>query len=387
MLKRTSKLTGFWREKLACAYFFACPGIAYGIFTSRLPALKALTQANDAQIGFLLFSFGIASFCGLLGSRYLLAHISVKWLTGLSSLILSIAFIFAALAFSFWQLLGFGMVAGLAMGLCDVSMNAQGIIIEKKYHQRSISFFHASYSFGGVLGALTGSLFAAFALSPFMNFLIIVGLYLCLWPVAVRHLATEKSSKGGEREKSVAKLPVIIYILGLMSLGCYVSEGSIGEWGSILLHSVKSASQEQAALVFACFSTTMVVGRFLGDGMRARFSDFTIVFSGSVAGCVCMVVVLLSSNPLVCLVAYTCMGFGFAPIVPILFSRAGSVPGVSPGRASSTISLMSYSGLLVFPPFIGVLAQWIGLDNALWLIVAVIAGIIYGSFSLRRNNK
>lgn len=378
----------YWQEKLACAYFFACPGIAYGIFTSRLPALKALTAANDAEIGFLLLAFGASSFSGLLVSRFLIDHAGARIITGCASLALSIFLVTASLALSYWQLLGFGMAAGLSMGLCDVSMNAQGIILEKKHHQRSISFLHASYSLGGVCGALSGSVFAAANLSPFMNFLLVQGFYLFLWPLAFGRLQDEKhaSTKAG-RNKTAVPLPVLIYIFGIMSMCSYVSEGSIGEWGSILLHSAKGASQELAALVFACFSTTMVIGRFLGDGIRAKFSDFVIVFTGSLIACAGMIVILISSSPVVCLCSYACMGAGCAPIVPILFSRAGNVPGVSPGRASSIISLLSYSGLLVFPPFIGMLAQGIGLDNALWIIVFAIFCILCGSFSLRKNCK
>lgn len=378
-------LSTFWREKLACAYFFACPGIAYGIFTSRLPAFKALTGANDAQIGFLLLAFGAASFCGLLGSGHLIEKFNAKWVTGLAALSLSMAFTVAGFAWNYWQLLGFGMLGGLSMGLCDVAMNAQGIFIEKKHHHRAISFFHACYSLGGVGGSLGGSLFAAFSLSPFLNFLAFLGAYLALWPFAFRNLEGEKIDSGPKRERKAAqRLPTVIYILGAMCMGCYVAEGSIGEWGSILLHSVKGAPQDQAALVFACFSTSMVICRFLGDDLRARFSDFAIVFSGSIIGLAAMAAILLASSPLLCLACYVCMGFGFAPIVPIFYSRAGAIQGVASGRASSAISLMAYSGLLVFPPLIGVLAQLIGLEGALWTIVAVICGITLGSFTLRR---
>lgn len=380
-------MSPFWREKLACAYFFACPGIAYGIFTSRLPAFKALTGANDGEIGFLLLSFGAASFCGLLGSGYLIEKLNPKWITGLAAFSLSVAFTIAGLALSYWQVLGFGMLGGLAMGLCDVAMNAQGILIEKKYQRRTVSFFHACYSLGGVRGSLAGSLFARLSLGPFANFLAALGIYLVFWPFAFHSLEGEKSEAAAKTtNKGRGRLPAAIYVLGAMSLGCYVAEGSIGEWGSILLHSVKGAPQQEAALVFACFSTSMVICRFLGDSLRARLSDFAIVFIGSMIGLTGMVIILLATSPVLCLVCYGCMGIGFAPIVPIFYSRAGAMPGVSAGRASSAISLMAYGGLLVFPPFIGTLAQLTGLNAALWTIVAVICGIVLGSFTLKRKD-
>ena len=77
---------------------------------------------------------------------------------------------------------------------------------------------------------------------------------------------------------------------------------------------------------------------------------------------------------------------GFAPIVPILFSRAGKYPGVSPSVASSTMSILSYTGLLVFPPFLGFLGDSIGLDRALWLIAAACLVVWAGSPFLLRGS-
>lgn len=60
------KPVSYAEARRACAYFFLCPGLAYGIFTSRLPALKAQTGANDAEVGLMLLALGLGSVCGLL---------------------------------------------------------------------------------------------------------------------------------------------------------------------------------------------------------------------------------------------------------------------------------------------------------------------------------
>lgn len=168
---------------------------------------------------------------------------------------------------------------------------------------------------------------------------------------------------------------------------CYVSEGSVGEWGSVLLHSVKNASEQTAALVFACFSTSMVIGRFFGDRARAAFGESRLIFFGSLLSGLAMMIVLLSDKPLICLTAYAVMGIGFAPVVPIIYSIGGRVKGISPGRVSSAISILAYSGLLFFPPFLGMLGQSIGLDNALWVIVATCFAITVGNIFLRKAHN
>lgn len=374
----------FGLERISCAYFFAYMGMMYGIFTARLPALKAMVNANDAQIGFLLLAFGGASFIGLLGSAKLMRHVGTRMTMAASVVISSLAMTIASLALSYWQLLGFCLVAGFCGGLCDVAMNTQGIVIEMRHKTLCMSFLHACFSLGGVLGSLSGSLFAALNMAPVYNFVAIFLLFGCIFPFALRYIITSFMPQP-DKDAIRQPLPLLVYFCGLMSMCCYVSEGSVGEWGSILLHSEKGASQEQAALVFGCFCTSMVICRFSGDALRRKFREFTIVLTGSLLAALAMTIVLLSPWPILCLAGYTLMGFGFAPLVPIFYSAAGRIPGIAPAAASSAVSLLSYTGLLVFPPVLGLMGERIGLNNALWLIVAACICVCLGSFALKRS--
>lgn len=377
-------LNNFQCERLACAWFFGNIGLVYGIFTARMPAFKAMTGASDGWIGFLLLAFGGSSFFGLLAARAAIDRFGVRRVMVLSALIYALAMIIASLAPGYWYLLVFCAAGGMANGFCDVAINAQGIIIERRHNALCMSSLHACFSLGGVLGSLSGSLFAALKLSPFANYAIVCGAYLFLWPWALRNTAQD-AAPARIAAAAKGKLPFFVYFLGLMCMCCYVSEGSVGEWGSVLLHSAKNASQQEAALVYACFCSTMVIGRFFGDCLRDRFGDFRIVFFGSLlAGC-SMGAVLLSPWPALCLCAYAAMGVGFAAIVPIFYSLSGGIPGLSPGRASAAVSLLAYTGMLVFPPFLGMLGDAIGLNNALWVIAAACFCVTCSCFFMRSS--
>lgn len=375
------------REKLACSWFFAVPALVYGILTSRLPAIKNLLAATDAQIGYLLLTLGSSTLVALAASGLLLDRLGARNMLAASSIFLAIAISLAVLALNWPWLLICCALAGLGVGFCDVAMNAQGIFIEQKHNILCLSFLHAVSGLGGVAGSLGGSLCAALNLSPFLNFILLLTPWFLLWPWAIRHTPKyAASTPAAKKGISWRTIPALIIICGIMSLICHVAEGSVGEWGSILLHSVKGASKSEAALVFAAFTGSLVLCRFAADGMRARLGDFSISLAGSIIGALGMILVLLSPWPALCLTGYSLMGLGLAPIAPILFSIAGANPRMTPGRASGIISVFSYAGLLFFPPFLGMLAHAYGLINALWLIVACCLLLMAGSFSLRCKN-
>lgn len=369
-------------EKLACSYFFVTPALAYGILSARLPAIRAMSGADESQMGILLLALGSATLLGLTLASLFIDRLGVKRILGASTLLLASAMTAASLAIGWLQLICCMILAGISVGFCDVAMNAQGIYIEQKHKVLCLSFLHAASGVGGVAGSLSGSLFSALGEAPFWNFALVMGFYLMFWPWAYRHTEASVISKDVSAS-SWKSLPFFILLCGVLSLFCHIAEGSAGEWGSMLLHSVKGASQHEAALVFAAFTGAMVICRFAADRLRLITGDFWLTFAGSLAGAAGMTLVLLSPWPGLCLAGYALMGLGLAPITPILFSRAGAWPGITPGRASGVVSVFSYAGLLFFPPFLGLPAQKAGLANALWIIVGCCLLLTLGSFALR----
>ncbi|MBD5552961.1 MAG: MFS transporter [Desulfovibrio sp.] len=378
----------FLAERLACAYFFVMPALAYGILTSRLPALKTMLNADDGAIGFMLLALGLSTLVGLVACNFLIERFNARSVTGYAALFLAIAMTIAGIAASYWQITLFCLIAGFGVGLCDVGMNAQGIFLERSRNILCMSFLHASSSIGGVCGSLSGSLFAELELAPFWNFALILGPYLLIWPLAYFHMPVDKPArKAGTSRPCWAPVPMFVCICGLLSLVCHIAEGSSAEWGSLLLNTVKGASQEEAALVFASFTGAMVICRLGSDALRRHVSDRRLAVLGSLTGSLGMAVAILSPWPWLCLCGYAIMGAGLAPIVPILFSRAGSIPDVTPGKASAVVSVFSYAGLLLFPPFLGMLGEAYGLTRALWLISILCLLMAAGSQTLRPRRQ
>lgn len=375
--------------RLACMFYFMAPGLAYGLVTSRMPALKNMTGATEGELGIILLCFGLSALIGLAFAPHLIAKISAKTTLLASSLACMVFVVLVSFSSSVW-FFGIAMaLLGICMGLCDVTMNVQGVEVERAYKKSSMNILHAGYNIGAAAAACAGSIFAATNFGVWVNFVLPVAIMAGMLWWAEPRLVTENLEKPERSESSPLvsvepkkRLPFLVWVCGLLCVCCYVSEGSVGEWGSLYLHQEKAAPESIAALVFAGFSICSLMCRLVADRLRNNFGDFLVSTAGATLALAGMLTVLSSSSWSICLIGYAMMGLGQAPIVPIAFSRAGAIKGVSTARATSLVSLLAYAGLLFAPPAFGLSAEHFGLHTALCAVPVLLTITVLLAFLL-----
>lgn len=380
--------------RLACMFYFVAPGLAYGLVTSRMPALKNMTGATEGELGIILLCFGLSALIGLAFAPRLIAKISAKTTLLASSLACMVFVVLVSFSSSVW-FFGIAMaLLGICMGLCDVTMNVQGVEVERAYKKSSMNILHAGYNIGAAAAACAGSIFAATNFDVWVNFVLPVAIMAGMLWWAEPRLVTENLEKPERSESSPLvsvepkkRLPFLVWVCGLLCVCCYVSEGSVGEWGSLYLHQEKAAPESIAALVFAGFSICSLMCRLVADRLRNNFGDFLVSTAGATLALAGMLTVLSSSSWSICLIGYAMMGLGQAPIVPIAFSRAGAIKGVSTARATSLVSLLAYAGLLFAPPAFGLSAEHFGLHTALCAVPVLLTITVLLAFLLGRLIK
>lgn len=380
--------------RLACMFYFMAPGLAYGLVTSRMPALKNMTGATEGELGIILLCFGLSALIGLAFAPRLIAKISAKTTLLASSLACMVFVVLVSFSSSVW-FFGIAMaLLGICMGLCDVTMNVQGVEVERAYKKSSMNILHAGYNIGAAAAACAGSILAATNFDVWVNFVLPVAIMAGMLWWAEPRLVTENLEKPERSESSPLvsvepkkRLPFLVWVCGLLCVCCYVSEGSVGEWGSLYLHQEKAAPESIAALVFAGFSICSLLCRLVADRLRNNFGDFLVSTAGATLALAGMLTVLSSSSWSICLIGYAMMGLGQAPIVPIAFSRAGAIKGVSTARATSLVSLLAYAGLLFAPPAFGLSAEHFGLHTALCAVPVLLTITVLLAFLLGRLIK
>lgn len=380
--------------RLACMFYFMAPGLAYGLVTSRMPALKNMTGATEGELGIILLCFGLSALIGLAFAPRLIAKISAKTTLLASSLACMVFVVLVSFSSSVW-FFGIAMaLLGICMGLCDVTMNVQGVEVERAYKKSSMNILHAGYNIGAAAAACAGSIFAATNFGVWVNFVLPVAVMAGMLWWAEPRLVTGNLEKPERSESSrlvsvepKKRLPFLVWVCGLLCVCCYVSEGSVGEWGSLYLHQEKAAPESIAALVFAGFSICSLLCRLVADRLCNNFGDFLVSTAGATLALAGMLTVLSSSSWSICLIGYAMMGLGQAPIVPIAFSRAGAIKSVSTARATSLVSLLAYAGLLFAPPAFGLSAEHFGLHTALCAVPVLLTITVLLAFLLGRLIK
>ena len=380
--------------RLACMFYFMAPGLAYGLVTSRMPALKNMTGATEGELGIILLCFGLSALIGLAFAPRLIAKISAKTTLLASSLACMVFVVLVSFSSSVW-FFGIAMaLLGICMGLCDVTMNVQGVEVERAYKKSSMNILHAGYNIGAAAAACAGSIFAATNFGVWVNFVLPVAVMAGMLWWAEPRLVTGNLEKPERSESSPLvsvepkkRLPFLVWVCGLLCVCCYVCEGSVGEWGSLYLHQEKAAPESIAALVFAGFSICSLLCRLVADRLLNNFGDFLVSTAGATLALAGMLTVLSSSSWSICLIGYAMMGLGQAPIVPIAFSRAGAIKGVSTARATSLVSLLAYAGLLFAPPAFGLSAEHFGLHTALCAVPVLLTITVLLAFLLGRLIK
>jgi fucose permease len=200
--------------------------------------------------------------------------------------------------------------------------------------------------------------------------------------IADEPLPDAQKSKGG---KGFSLPPRALWTLGVVAFCGAVGEGAMADWGALYVHDDLGGSEGMAAFAFTVFSTTMLLGRFATDRVSSRFDPSRVVRAGAIVAVVGLIGGLLPSTTTAAIVGYAVMGLGLACVFPLVYSAAGSIPGVPSGRGVAAAATMGYTGFLAGPPLLGFVARVTSIQAALLLVAALIAVIPFYASSLKRR--
>jgi len=370
------------RSRRATRLLFAALGIAAGGWGAHVPSIKTRYGLDESSLSLVLLAAALGAVAALFIAGRLVSRLGVRRCAFVSSLGLGLALAAALHAPGWTALLALMLVLGASMSVFDVAINAEGTVIESLGGRAVMGHLHAFFSVGGMVGAgVASGLFAIGLAAPLQMALFGAAAPLLAGLAAPRLLAEHPTASQTGLGYRLPLLRGLVWLVGLLTLAGMVAEGAIYDWCVLYLAQELRWPPALAALGFAVFSGAMAAARFGVDAMRMRWPEGRVLGAGAALAGVAMALLLWIANPWVALVGYALVGIGLAPVVPILYTAATRIPGVSRASGIAAVSAIGYAGFMIGPPLIGALAHASSLTAALSVIV--LACLMLASFSRR----
>jgi len=372
---RASPWAGRISARAGITAVFFVNGALFATWASRIPALSSRVGATTGDLGLALLAPAVGAVVAMPLVGRLLPGRSSRAFTRLALAGLMGAILLPALARSVPALGGALFVVGVTSSAIDLSMNAQGVSVERCMKRPILSSLHAAFSFGGFAGAGLGALAAALDVAPLPHFAAAALLFGVPGLIATGPLlARDEDSDAHAPTMRWRALPSRLVLLGIACLFCLMAEGGASDWSAKLVHDDLAASAAFGAITYAVFSVAMGTGRLMADRLWARWGSVGLLRRCGALAALGFAAGLAAGTAPAAIAGFAALGLGLAGVVPTLFRAGADQPGVSTGPALAAVTSLGYLGFLGGPPLIGGVAQLTSLRLACGIMV--LAGLL-----------
>ncbi len=372
---------------------FGVFGLWAGCFTVLLADLSRALSLSPGPLGVALFAGAASSIAAMAAFGWAADRLGHKVFLVVVACFFGCGIVGLALTGSFAALVVVFIVVFSAGGLYDVGINAAAVDLEQFSRRRFMSFLHAAYSGGAVLGAVgAGALLSAGVGYRLVYLSLLIPLAALIVALLTTHLPRPvdadnavPSSAVADREAGARRWDlyrsVPLLIVAAIAVFGLLAEGEMGHWSGIYLRDSLGLPALLGGSGVAVFYGAMALGRLGAGWTVGRLGNrHTLLTAGLLVTCG-MALALATTVASLVIVGFLVVGLALAAIVPLVFSVAGDLV---PERAASAISVVTtfgYGGFLLGPPLVGGLAEVIGLRAALGVIV--VTGLAVFVLSLR----
>ncbi|TMR11107.1 MFS transporter [Nonomuraea turkmeniaca] len=351
---------------------FVLAGLMVGTMTVRIPSLTDKLALSESAVGAILLAWGLGALLTMQSMRRIMARAGSRTVLRIGGPLTALGLVAVAFAPDLPWLMVAVAFFGMAFGMVDVAMNAQGSTVEQAYGRPLMNGMHAGWCVGAISAGALGSVSIALGLSFTAN-VALVGLASLPVMVVLGRAYLPEAPAAETTATARRRMPPIVYLLGAIMFFAFMVEGTVADWNGLYMRNELGAPEALAALGYPVFEAGMLIARLIGDRLRTRFGVRGMLTVSGVATAGFFAVVLLAPAALVAVFAMFFVGLGVATISPLTLSLAGTVTD-APGPAIAQAGAMGYAGLLLGPVVIGFLSDATSLRAALG--IGVVLGVL-----------
>ncbi|MEU1875862.1 MFS transporter [Streptosporangium sp. NPDC020072] len=359
------------RARIAVAAVFAVHGAVAGSMATRVPWLQDHLSLDPAALGIALFCPAVGAFVAMPMAGRLVHRIGGRAATRILLALWCVALAIPSQAPGFVWLCAIFLAYGAAAGTCDVTMNAQGVIIERRLGRSIMSGLHGMWSVGSLAGAGIGVVAAQAGIDARLHHGAVALVLLVVGFVASRGLPDVRPEPGEQAPPRFAVPSRAILAIGAVGFCATFAEGASMNWSAVYVTDVTGAGPGMAAAAYATFALAMAVTRLLGDLIVQRLGPVATVRAGGLLAVAGGTVIVTARDPLPGVAGFALFGLGIAVIVPLTFAAGGRATA-APSQGVAGVATITYLSGLLAPAVTG----WVAHLTSLPVTFAVLSVIV-----------
>jgi fucose permease len=366
------------------AVVFTLNGLAMASWFARVPAVREALDLNAGRLGLLLLALSVGALLAMPT-----AGLVAQRLGAARAVVLGAALVAGGMAVVGMSAGLAGFLPGVAVGLfalgygsgtCDVAMNVEGTVVERRLGRTILPRFHAAWSVGSVAGAGLGAGAARLGVpvAAHLGVLAVVVLVGTLFGARAFLPASPAATADGTagRDGAAARRGALLaawreprtLLIGLLVLLMAFTEGSANDWLAVAFVDGYGLSEAVGAAVYGVFVVGMTLGRVAGTVAIDRWGRVPVLL-GTVllAGLGAALAVLAGSGP-VAIVGVALWGVGASLGFPVGLSAAADGDEERAPARVSVVGVIGYTAFLGGPPLLGLLGDHVGTLRALLVV-------------------
>lgn len=381
------------RIRYAVLSFFLAQGLCFSSWASRIPDVKAMFDVYDVFYwGLVLFLIPVGKFVAIPLAGFLVSRLGSRIMVQASVFGYALSLFLIGAVSSIYALGACLFFFGVFWNMCDISLNTQGIVIERLFGRTIMASFHGGWSLAACLGAVIGFFMIMAGVPPFIHFSVSALLILLIILCGRRYLQDDRvrqfeevEVKEEKRQKEtpallsfIRKPELILIQFGLAGLFGLIVESAMFDWSGLYFESVLQVPKS-LQIGFLVFMVMMTVGRFLANWAYGRLGKQRVL---QLAGAFIFIGFFVSAllggvfdnmilKVVVNSLGFMLVGLGISCVVPTIYSLVGAKSHTPVGIALTILSSISFVGSLVAPVLIGAISKAFDLEYA-YLVVGVL---------------
>ncbi|MCD8110540.1 MAG: MFS transporter [Clostridiales bacterium] len=377
---------------------FVSLGLPDTLLGSAWPVMRPeLGVSLDAQ-GLITIVVSCATILSCLLNERLVRWLGTAKITAISGVITAAALLGYSQSSSYLWLLLFSIPLGLGAGAVDTCLNNYGALYLSARH---VNWMTCCYGLGASIGPLLLSFVLTKGQTWHTGYLLIAVIQFAISAVLIITLpvwrgrdykgaATDTAAKGNPEKNETDKRRPLLLIPGVaIALLCYALFFAIqygtALWSPSYLVGFRGFLPELAARTTSVFYLCVMGGRFICGFLSKKMSDKALLRMGMG---LCIAGAFFLGFPLpqpLYFLAMGCIGLGCAPIFPSMIHLTPTRFGRKESQRIMGVQMTAaYAGDVLISPFIGVVAERMGVCTIPWFLLILCVLIFVLSESVDR---